>query len=69
MNPVPYPPTGKKPPECRATTSSSMMPVQNGGKPSPTSGTTRTAWSRTASFLEAAMAASGTAITTASTAE
>jgi hypothetical protein len=39
-----------------------MMPTQNEGKPRPISGTTRTTWSRTASRLLAATAASGSAI-------
>ena len=38
------------------------MPTQNDGKPRPISGTTRTTWSRAASRLLAASAASGIAI-------
>ena len=39
-----------------------MIPTQNDGKPSPMIGTTRTTWSRAASRLLAAIAASGIAI-------
>ena len=36
---------GEQPPEVEGEDSSSMIPTQNGGKPRPTSGTARTAWS------------------------
>ena len=41
-----------------------MIPIQNGGKPRPTSGTALITWSDTPSRRAAAMVASGTEIST-----